>query len=97
MKPITTTTADRAINDIIINSPLAAAGLLGGPIGTVNRALTIALSVAALAAAGAVGHSGGELVYRHGAAAAYVQPDPSEIGSPLAYSEHDDGHADDDD
>jgi uncharacterized membrane protein len=77
--------------------PLAAAGLLTGPIGTLNRALTIALSVATLGAAGAVGHSGGELVYRHGAAAAYVQPGPNELGSPLAYSGHDDDYDNDDD
>jgi uncharacterized membrane protein len=77
--------------------PLAAAGLLAGPIGTVNRALTIVLSIVALGAAGAVGHSGGELVYRHGAAAAYVQPIPDETGSPLAYSKHDDDHDEDDD
>ena len=77
--------------------PLAAAGLLTGRIGTVNRALTIALSVAVLGAAGAAGHSGGELVYRYGAAAAYVQPGSDEIGSPLAYSEHDEDHAEDDD
>ena len=76
--------------------PVAAAGLLTGPIGVVNRALTIALSVAALGAAGAVGHSGGELVYRHGAAAAYVQPGPTGSG-PLAYSGHGDDHDEDDD
>jgi uncharacterized membrane protein len=70
--------------------PLAAAGLLAGPIGLVNRALTVALSLAALGAAGAAGHSGGELVYRHGAAVAYVQPDPSGTGSSLAYLDQDD-------
>ena len=74
--------------------PLAAAGLLAGPVGAINRALTVALSLAALGAAGAAGHSGGELVYRHGAAAAYVQPGTKETGSPLAYSEH---HDEDDD
>jgi uncharacterized membrane protein len=77
--------------------PLAAAGLLTGPIGAVNRALTIALSVAAMGAAGAVGHSGGELVYRHGAADAYVQPGPNGSRSPLAYSGHGDDHDEDDD
>jgi uncharacterized membrane protein len=77
--------------------PLAAAGLLAGPIGTVNRALTIALSAVALAAAGSVGHSGGELVYRHGAAAAYVQNDPGDPRSSLAYSEHHDEHDEDHD
>lgn len=77
--------------------PLAAAGMLSGRVGAINRALTIALSLAALGAAGYTGHSGGELVYRHGAAAAYAHPGPRETGSPLAYSEHDDHHDEDDD
>lgn len=76
--------------------PLAAAGLLSGPVGMINRALTIVLSLAALGAAGAVGHSGGELVYRHGAAAAYLEPGSGEIGSSLAYSGHDYDHYDHD-
>ena len=54
---------------------LAAAGLLRDPLGAVARALTLAASLAAVAAVAAVGHSGGELVYRHGAALAYSQPD----------------------
>lgn len=74
--------------------PLAAAGMLPGRLGAINRALTIALSLATLGAAGYTGHIGGELVYRHGAAAAYAQPGPDETASPLAYSEQDD---DDDD
>jgi len=77
--------------------PLAAAGLLLGPIGTINQALTIALSLAVLAAAVDVGHKGGELVYRYGAAAAYVQPGSNEIGSPLAHTEHEAEHDEDDD
>ena len=77
--------------------PLAAAGLLAGPVGAINRALTVALSLAALGAAGAAGHSGGELVYRHGATMAYAQLGPGESGLPLASSEHDDDHDEDDD
>jgi uncharacterized membrane protein len=69
--------------------PLAAAGMLSGRIGAINRGLTVALSLAALGAAGITGHSGGELVYRHGAAMAYAQPGSAEVGSSLAYSEHD--------
>jgi uncharacterized membrane protein len=75
--------------------PLAAAGMLSGRAGAISRALTVALSLAALGAAGSVGHSGGELVYRHGAATAYAQPGPGEIRSPLTHSEHD-GDEDDD-
>jgi uncharacterized membrane protein len=77
--------------------PLAAAGMLSGRVGAINRGLTIALSLAALGAAGYTGHIGGELVYRYGAAAAYAQPGPGETGSPLAYSAHDDDHDEDDD
>lgn len=77
--------------------PLAAAGMLAGRVGAINRALTIAFSLVALAAAGAAGHSGGELVYRHGAAMAYAQPGPGEAASRLAYSEHDDHHEEHDD
>jgi len=88
--------AERFIAVAALVLPLAAAGLLAGRIGTASRALTIALSVAALGAVGLVGHSGGELVYRHGAAAAYLQPGTSGSG-PLAYSRHGDDHDEDDD
>jgi uncharacterized membrane protein len=77
--------------------PLAAAGLLSGRVGAINRGMTVALSLVALIAEGSAGHSGGELVYRHGAAMAYAQPGPDEAGSPLAYSEHHDDHDEDDD
>ena len=52
---------------------LAAAGLVGGMTGRAARVLT---GVGALALAGLVarvGHSGGQLVYRYGAASAYTQ------------------------
>ncbi|MBW2421466.1 MAG: hypothetical protein JRH19_23195 [Deltaproteobacteria bacterium] len=78
--------------------PLAAAGMLSGRLGAINRGLTVALSLAALFAAGSTGHSGGELVYRHGAAMAYAaQPEPGEASSPVAYSGRHDDHDEDDD
>ena len=77
--------------------PLAAAGMLAGRVGAINRALTIVLLLAALGAAGAAGHSGGELVYRHGAAMAYTQRGPGETGQPLADTGHLDDHDRDDD
>ena len=49
-----------------------AGGLLRGRAGAVGRAAGTLASVAVLAAGVAVGHSGGELVYKHGAASAYV-------------------------
>ncbi|MBW2294435.1 MAG: hypothetical protein JRG89_14430 [Deltaproteobacteria bacterium] len=77
--------------------PLAAAGMLTGGVGAINRVLTIVLSLVALAAAGSAGHSGGELVYRHGAAMAYTQTGsgetamlPTDTEYHLAYDDDDD-------
>jgi hypothetical protein len=49
-----------------------AAGLLPGRAGRVGRLAATLAAFAALAAGVPVGHSGGELVYKHGAASAYV-------------------------
>lgn len=68
--------------------PFAAVGLLAGPIGAVGRAMTIALSLATMTTAGLAGHSGGELVYRHGAAAAYLPALPGEIASRVIDAEN---------
>jgi uncharacterized membrane protein len=61
---------------------VAAVGLLGGPVGRAARVLTGPAGLGVLALALGVGHSGGELVYRHGAARAYVTsaPDPEATG-----------------
>ncbi len=79
--------------------PLAAAGMLTGGVGAINRVLTIVLSLVALAAAGSAGHSGGELVYRHGAAMAYTQPGSGEtamLPTDTGYLAYDDTDDDDD-
>ena len=62
----------------------SAAGLLGGRTGVAGRVATLAGGAVALAAAIATGHSGGELVYRHGAASAYVESaaSPPDIAAP---------------
>jgi uncharacterized membrane protein len=52
---------------------VAGVGLLDGRVGSTARVLATAGSLGLLAAGYRVGHSGGELVYRHGAAAAYVE------------------------
>jgi uncharacterized membrane protein len=56
------------------------AGLAPGRIGAVARPLGLVLSLAVAGAATRVGHSGGLLVYQHGAASAYAQdaPPPAE-------------------
>jgi len=66
-----------------------AGGLLPGLAGTVGRFAGAAVTLAVLAAGVAVGHSGGELVYEHGAASAYVAADVTglEAGSRAAYGD----------
>lgn len=63
---------------------LAGAGLLRNRIGTAARLATTAGSVGLVVAGALVGHSGGELVYRHGAAAAHTQIELGRVprGSP---------------
>jgi hypothetical protein len=51
---------------------IAGVGLIVGGIGRAARIVTAAGSAALLIVAARVGHSGGELVYRYGAAAAYT-------------------------
>lgn len=57
----------------VLLGALALGGLLPRKAGAVARIATVPVAVAVLALAFRVGDSGGELVYRHGAAAAYVQ------------------------
>lgn len=51
---------------------LAPVGMIKGRIGSAGRAATAVASLVLVAAVYNVGHSGGELVYRHGAASAYA-------------------------
>ena len=51
---------------------VAAAGLIGGIAGRAARVATALGSVGLLAGAAMVGHTGGELVYKYGAASAYT-------------------------
>ena len=55
---------------------VAAAGLARGTVGRAARLVTAAGTVGVLAAGVQVGHSGGVLVYREGAASAYATPVP---------------------
>ncbi|MBX3147447.1 MAG: hypothetical protein KF785_11835 [Gemmatimonadales bacterium] len=50
-------------------------GLAGGRVGSIARGLGLVATLALTVAGYQVGHSGGELVYRHGAASAYTVPD----------------------
>jgi len=57
---------------------VSATGLVRGVVGRAGRITATVGAVALVVAAAQVGHSGGELVYRHGAASAYV---PNEGGA----------------
>lgn len=55
---------------------VTALGLVPGRVGSAGRVLGLLAALALVVSAWRVGHSGGELVYRHGAAAAYVTGTP---------------------
>lgn len=52
---------------------VAVLGLMGGPVGRVARVAATIGAVVLVGAGARVGHSGGELVYRYGAASVYVR------------------------
>lgn len=54
---------------------IAAAGLIGGVAGRAARLATVAGSLVLAGMVVKVGHTGGQLVYRYGAASAYTNPD----------------------
>ncbi len=56
---------------------IAGLGLAGGSVGGIARAAALVVSLATLVAAVRTGHSGGELVYRYGAANAYIEAPPN--------------------
>jgi uncharacterized membrane protein len=53
---------------------VSASGLMAGRGGAIGRLAGTLAAIAVLAAGISVGHSGGELVYKHGAAGAYLEP-----------------------
>ncbi len=61
---------------------VAAVGLARGTVGTSARLLTVVGSLGLLAAGVQVGAAGGELVYRHDAASAYVGVPPGGVMAP---------------
>lgn len=71
---------------------LAVAGLLRGAGGRVARFAATGVSLLLVVATIRVGHAGGELVYRHGAAAAYTSAGASagHGAMPTAHRGHDD-------
>jgi uncharacterized membrane protein len=67
--------------------PIVAAGLLGGPIGMGARVAGVVVTLVAAWAVMDAGSHGGDLVYRHGAANAYI--DTGGAGSGRAGGDHD--------
>jgi len=59
----------------VVGLLLVSAGLLTGKPGEVVRGAAVVAGIGLAIVGAMVGHSGGELVYEHGAAAAYVQPE----------------------
>jgi uncharacterized membrane protein len=64
--------AERFLYVAIGAALVSATGLLSGGLGGTGRAVTVAAGLAVLAAGVSVGHLGGELVYKYGAARAYT-------------------------
>lgn len=69
---------------------LALAGFAPGTAGRLARGVALAGSFGVAAAGVQVGHTGGELVYRHGAAAAYSEAQTDALGSSARGVEEDD-------
>lgn len=77
-------------NVAVVALLLTGAGLLDGRKGWVGRGLAAGALVGALVVAWMTGETGGELVYRHGAANAYVDPGgPSRATAPANLERHD--------
>jgi uncharacterized membrane protein len=89
--------AERFLSLAIGVGVVSAAGLLRGGLGLAGRGATVAAGALALAAAVATGHSGGELVYRHGAADAYVREAKTAQGQSAGASAARREHVEDDD
>lgn len=68
---------------------LAMAGFAGGRLGRAARAVSLVGSLALIGAGAWVGHTGGELAYRHGAAAAYADGPTVDVLGARAGAEHD--------
>jgi uncharacterized membrane protein len=67
---------------------VSATGLVRGVVGRAGRITSTLGAIALVIAAAQVGHSGGELVYRHGAASAYV-PNPTGASTHASASNND--------
>ena len=82
--------AERFFQLSLVVLGISALGFLPRTAGTGARIVATAGTLALVVAGYQVGHSGGELVYTHGAASAYVNPAPG--GTDRAAARQDDDH-----
>ena len=74
--------AEAFLTASIVMLVVTAGGLVRGRIGTASRVLAVVASVALVGGATYVGHTGGQLVYKYGAASAYATPSgPRAVGT----------------
>jgi uncharacterized membrane protein len=66
--------AERFLTASIVVLLITGAGLAKGKAGGVARFASLAVAIALVGGAAYVGHTGGQLVYKHGAASAYAIP-----------------------
>jgi hypothetical protein len=66
--------AERFLTASIVVLLITGAGMVKGRAGGVARYASLAVAVALVGGAAYVGHTGGQLVYKHGAASAYAIP-----------------------
>jgi len=76
--------AERFVDLAAVTVLVAGAGLLGGRLGRAARVATVLASLVVLGAMVLTGKSGGELVYKHGAANAYLVAPPAVAPSPIS-------------
>jgi uncharacterized membrane protein len=83
--------AEAFLTGSIVMLVLTGAGLVRGRFGTGLRFVAVAGSLALLAGGAYVGHTGGQLVYKYGAASAYSTPQaPGNLASTAAEGRGDD-------
>jgi uncharacterized membrane protein len=66
--------AEAFLTGSIVVLLVTGAGLIRGPIGKISRVATAVAAVGLVAGGAYVGHTGGQLVYKYGAASAYATP-----------------------
>jgi len=82
--------AERFLAIVAVAALVSASGLLAGRRGAIGRAATLAAGVVVISAGIWVGHTGGALVYEHGAAAAYVKKPATPIDGTSRIPDDDD-------